>query len=322
MFNLLYLAHSQYGGWVSFTSHLALKHNLPLYKAHTKTEQRKDNTPVLRKYGYGVNYQNISGEAISKMSSIIITAISKNYYDYLQYIPDNSFIVIHDPTELHGKVAKPLFDHIRRFRIITIRKSVQAFIKEKYNLDSTFIIHPFHAYPITKESDLTRNVCISRIDYDKHIDIILKANKLLDPAKAVWLHGADNKLYSYRCLDSLNYKQYFKKPFKKDFNNLDTILKDTKYVVDMSAIKNDGGGTQYTFLEAIHHKCMLVLSKKWITPDSIFINGFNCLVAENENDIVNIINENNINTVDNAMDILNIHTAVDWVAQLSKLSEV
>ena len=28
------------------------------------------------------------------------------------------------------------------------------------------------------------------------------------------------------------------------------ILKNTQFVVDMSTIKNDGGGSQYTFLEA------------------------------------------------------------------------
>ena len=43
-----------------------------------------------------------------------------------------------------------------------------------------------------------------------------------------------------------------------------SILKDAKYMIDMSIIKGDGGGTQYTFLEAIHHNCILILHNEWI----------------------------------------------------------
>lgn len=319
MYNLLYLAPCKYGGWVSFTAHMALKYNLPLYKCHSKTEQRKDSSPILRKYGYGVNYQNLGSEQIKEKSNLIITAVHKKCYSFLESVPDNSFIVIHDPTELYGKAALPLLDQINRFRIIVIRKSVQDFIKQKYNLDSTLIIHPFYEYPITKSLVPTRNVCISRVDFDKHIDLILKANKQLDDSRAIWLHGCVNPIYSFHNLQELDFKKYSKKSFKKDFKDLDEILKDTKYVVDMSAIKNDGGGTQYTFLEAIYQGCMLILSKKWITPGSIFINGINCFVAENENEIASIINTNTINTLENALDILRIHTAVNWIEELDKI---
>ena len=33
------------------------------------------------------------------------------------------------------------------------------------------------------------------------------------------------------------------------------LLDNCAFVVDMSIIKGDGGGTQYTFLEAIYHDC-------------------------------------------------------------------
>ena len=32
----------------------------------------------------------------------------------------------------------------------------------------------------------------------------------------------------------------------------ESILKDADYMIDLSVIKGDGGGTQYSFLEAIH----------------------------------------------------------------------
>ena len=37
------------------------------------------------------------------------------------------------------------------------------------------------------------------------------------------------------------------------------ILKDAKYMIDMSIIKGDGGGTQYTFLEAFNQDTVLIL---------------------------------------------------------------
>ena len=53
MINLVYMAKPIYGGWVTFTSHLCLKYNCELLKIGKRTEKKK------RKYGYGVNYQNM-----------------------------------------------------------------------------------------------------------------------------------------------------------------------------------------------------------------------------------------------------------------------
>ena len=56
---LLYLAKPTYGGWVSFTAHLSLKYNLPLYKIGKTTEKK------LRPFGYGVEYRNINIETLA-----------------------------------------------------------------------------------------------------------------------------------------------------------------------------------------------------------------------------------------------------------------
>ena len=47
------------------------------------------------------------------------------------------------------------------------------------------------------------------------------------------------------------------------YNDKDILL-GCKFVIDLSLIKNDGGGTQYTFLEAIYNDCVLVLHNDWI----------------------------------------------------------
>ena len=68
--NLIYMAKPRFGGWVTFTAHLARKYNYKLFKIHSKTEKKKDGSPVLRDYGYGVKYQNI--KCLSLMANLLI----------------------------------------------------------------------------------------------------------------------------------------------------------------------------------------------------------------------------------------------------------
>ena len=72
--NLFYLAKPMYGGWISFTSHLALKFNYPLYRITKRTEQTQ------RHLGYDVFYTNISPNDISKYNNILCIWFTKNYF--------------------------------------------------------------------------------------------------------------------------------------------------------------------------------------------------------------------------------------------------
>ena len=288
--SLIYMAKPTYGGWVSFTAHLALKYNYKVYKIGKRTEKLKSGKDRLRKFGYGVTYQNISIEDAIKLDKVLITAIDKNYYIHLKHFKKAS-LVIHDPTEIKGRSCQPVIDHLNKFKIITIRKSVKQYLLKNHNIKAEFKVHPFYTYPTTKKPK-SGAVSISRIDFDKHIDVILEANKLLPTDNKIEIYGATNDRYVYFKLkpSNLNFETYYKGKFKKSFVDLDGILSDKKFVVDLSAIKNDGGGSQYTFLEAIYQNCILVLSSKWLVHGSnIFTNNVNCIVVENSNDIAQII---------------------------------
>jgi hypothetical protein len=41
-------------------------------------------------------------------------------------------------------------------------------------------------------------------------------------------------------------------------------LANSKFMVDLSSLPMDRGGTQYTFLDAINHNCAIILNKQWI----------------------------------------------------------
>ena len=319
--NLFYLAKPMYGGWISFTSHLSLKYNYPLYRITKRTEKTQ------RHLGYDVFYTNICSNDISKYNNILITAIDKNYYNYLEYFPDNTSIVIHDPTEVKSNASKPLLNHLPRFNIITIRETVKNYLKDTYNLDSELKYHPFYRYPTTKSNKLHTNyiTSISRIDYDKNTEIIIKANRLLkhNNLQTIDIYGKKNDMYVYRNLkdiDSMNENDpnsNYKGTFKKDFNTLDSILNNVSYVIDLSSIYKDGGGSQYTFLEAIHHNCVLILNSKWVDNNKTpFKHNYNCIVVKNENDILdfvkNIDNYNYKQLLNNSKLLLIDHINVSW----------
>ena len=258
------------------------------------------------------------------MPNLLITAIDKNYYQHLDKFPDGTVIVIHDPTEVKGKSCQPVIDNLPRFKVVTIRKTVQKFLREKYNIDSEFLVHPFFEYTKTN-SKKTRAVSTSRIDYDKHTELILEANDKLKRSKhkTIDIYGAKNDLYVYRKLkdmgldsmDDKDPKSSYKGRFDKTFEAVDNILNNARYVVDMSAIKNDGGGSQYTFLEAIYQDSALILSDKWINgTNSVFKKGYNCLVVSDAKQLYDIVSKNKSTNkiVKNAKKLLKPHIDVDW----------
>lgn len=290
MDRLYYLAKPTFGGWVTFTSQLSKMLDVPIHKV-TKTTESK-----VRPFGYNTQYQNLSPDDaihIANQENILITAIDKTRHDLLDKFPKGTYLVIHDPTEIKANKGA-LLKVIDNFRIITIRKTVQELLSEK-GIQSQFIHHPY----VSKTSQIPSNpkygaVSISRIDYDKNTHLILKANSLL--LEPILIYGNKNDRYVYhklRELDSMkanDSKSCYQGVFEKTKEAIHKILAPAKFVVDLSTIRDDGGGTQYTFLEAIEHGCALVLNKKWITKDSVFKPGVNCFSISNENELQDLLN--------------------------------
>ena len=229
--NMVYMAKPVYGGWVTFTTHLALKYNYDLYKVSKRCEKNK------RDYGYNVQYQNLSIDEIIKLPNLFITAIDKHYYEYLEHFPEGTTIVIHDPTELKA-IDNPILKYKDKLRFVTIRETVKEFLHTKYGIVSTFKVHPFYEYEKEQIPPLmTRCVSTSRIDFDKNTDMLLRANMSLPKDKQITLFGAENRLYVHHKLKELNidlhWKGKLKKTYPLEYDGKD-ILKGAKYMIDMS----------------------------------------------------------------------------------------
>lgn len=308
------MAKPNYGGWVSFTAHLAHKTNSKIHKVRKRDEKKERN------FGYSCEYLNSTIDKVKELPNLMITAIDKNYHQYLEDFPEGTYLVIHDPTEVKGR-NNELTKHLHRFKVITIRETVQKYLKEKLDIDSVFRVHPFYNFLKSINNDKTDVVSISRIDYDKHTEILCKANEILD--KKIKIYGAKNDRYVYQKLlefDSMKADDELSNycgQFGKTFQDISDILCKSKVVVDMSAINMDGGGTQYSFLEAIYHNCLLVLNKKWVEGlNSPFKDGYNCLIVKDENELVSLLNnldsKNISEMVNNSQDILKENLNVNW----------
>ena len=110
-------------------------------------------------------------------------------------------------------------------------------------------------------------------------------------------------------LKDLNFSDYWKGKFPKNlaptYENR-SILKDAKYMIDMSIIKGDGGGTQYTFLEAIHQDTLLILHNDWINAGTTFKSGYNCIGISTPEELAEFIEKGLSETELNNLTLIHI----------------
>ena len=326
--NLIYLAKPIYGGWVTFTAHLSNKYGYPIHKVTKRSEK---NT---REYGYGCHYQNFSLTDVLLLPNLVITAVDKHYWHLLQFFPKNTELIIHDPTECRpSKEGNPLIQEtehgknlLQGFKVTTIRETVQTYLQGEFQVSSVFKRHPFYDYELSgSEGWGYQNVSVARLDFDKNTDILLKANALLKQRNhaPIYLFGAENRIYVHHKLKPLapsGIEEFWKGRFPKTLEpSLDnkSILKDAKYMIDMSTIKGDGGGTQYTFLEAIHSNCVLVLHTDWISKGGMFVSGINCIGVSDETELANFLEQGLssqkwADILKESKTILLDHTSVVW----------
>ena len=286
-----FLSDYMYGGCATFTAHLLHTLNRrEVFSIAKRFESRKRN------FGYEILYQNVPLEYFDTVKNIFITDMFQHFECLGKPKRKGKreiTIVIHDPGEI-SKFNEP---YLKYWNIITIRKSMQQFLQNRYGMESKFIYHPFYPYQIQQQGDGEEEeeeeknkmwaVSISRIDFYKNIEIILDANKGAE--NPVKIYGWANSKYVSQRLDTDSFNQYYQGKYVKSFNATSEILRKAKFMVDLSFLPNDGGGTQYTFLDAIYHNCAIILNRKWIenvdTKYRDFKEGENCYAVSNAEEL-------------------------------------
>lgn len=249
---LVYAAAPRYGGWPSYLGHLWMGLNFtrdePLI-----LQPRKRTSDQIRTFPNSVPYMNASRDALLDYASqtpTLIVAQDKNHASIVRDLRDaGAGLVVHDPTETVVPGPGP---------IITVRRTMEAKVD-----GSVYVPHPYAPSTVTREK-LGRAVAFSRLDFDKHTDEIVAANML---GAGIDVFGEANSRYLHiRFGDSKPDWHRGRIPYE-DLNAGARLARSYRWVVDASRIAGDGGGTQYTFLEAFNAGAGLAVSEGWMTGD-------------------------------------------------------
>jgi hypothetical protein len=173
---LFYLSNYRYGGGTTFTAHLL--HILKRKYIICISEAFERN---IGHFGYGVLYKREHMKFLYDLEKMFITNMYQNFHLLDCLRAKDITIVIHAP----GEISKENESYLKHWRIIVIRKALQMFLWERYHIKAKFLYHPFYLYKKFKKNMSEQNesnrkdhaVAISRIDYFKNTDIVLKANK-------------------------------------------------------------------------------------------------------------------------------------------------
>lgn len=318
---IFYTNPISYGGHASLTVHLmhGLRANgveVKLLRIAQRTEYR------LRDFGYGESYQNISLEKATILAkhakSSLIVAPSKPKIEIINSLINVGVpIVIHDTFEMnHG------YDWRSASKVFVIRHSMLRHIP-----GAIFVKHPYD--PAFKQyippTGAHAAVSVCRIDKMKNIPILLDANRLLPKRKQIRMYGFENRSYTrFKIMPKYPEWVQSQTQFPKAMHAAVAICHKAHYTVDMSAIPLDGGGTQYTFLEAIDAGSCLVLNKAWVqgfNREEIQA-GKNCLVVENAKELAaTIAVPPAVHFAQNARKLLTRHdakqVAKDWIKAIN-----
>lgn len=261
---LFYLPDVKYGGWPTYTAHLyygllEAGHNPQLFRISKKSEKTNRN------WGRGITYRNVNlydAFDIASTNLSIITATTKDYdVETEALVKVGAKVIIHDPTELKGNIPAILAECKD---VITIRP-VNVGNLAKLGVESRYVPHPYARNPQPRSKKLLWAVSFSRVDWDKGTHFIVEANDNLSLSKRITIYGAANRMYAHHKLP-IHWEEYYRGTFPAD--NLwagAQIASRYQWAVDMSTISGDGGGTQYTFLEAADSGTALMLNEGWLT---------------------------------------------------------
>lgn len=268
-----------FGGWFSYTVHTALA----LRAAGIECDviclrKRRDKTFDL---GFGVDVEFLdpaADETVDRLKTYDVlhgafVAFEKdnpNSIDAVIAAERPGVITIHDPTEVKPK------DKLLRLlvggkipglkKLVAIRPVMKTLLAGntggRYRV--SYIPHPYAFQSPVTEAEEKQNVAVatSRVDFDKNTHLLLQAKPAV--CEIEYWTGGVNRIYAYHKLRQHGWPvPGYKGKFGRDPLDLLNVYGRAKALIDMSSISGDGGGTQYTFLEAIDHECVMVLNSAW-----------------------------------------------------------
>lgn len=298
--NLVLLNPNKAGGTVTMTAHLYHSliregHEVYLYRLASRT------APTAKEFGYGCWHRPASLDYIkSRPGHTHITAcIGNNEYGPATHelVREGATVCVCDPNDLSH------FDD----RSFAAGRRVTVMRRGNLGLcpNATFVPPPFIRANKGFVFDRPRPrwaVTLSRLGAIKRTEWVLQANRRLPDDRKIWLRGYDDRFFTFNAfVRDGRYPEFVqdsarpaddKMGFAKVMGEAQRVAGTARILVDLSVIRGDGGGIQYTFLEGIDAGCVLLLNREWVeAPHSLWTPGINCLAAGSVNTLVNALTE-------------------------------
>lgn len=297
--HIAYIAkQGQKGGWRSFIVHLyhclnQMENVKPVVvRCNTKTGKINNYD-----FGYDVPCIGMKLEDLAKKKYVLIACMSQNQDQLFMF--KKKCIVVHDPIE----VPKYNPEDLKKMKVFVIRQSMKENLAE-IGIASRFLYHPFYKFPVQEIIDRIQNedvektnvINTARVCSRKRTKMIIEANEHYENE-----HGEAGYIEIHSCKDVFGggdvwvknwseelqgqFNASYKGGFPMTFEATEKVYRNAKVVVDLSRFNGDGGGTQYTFLEAIHCGCALILHEDWLEYPGPFVKNINCFTVSSAMDL-------------------------------------
>lgn len=278
---LFFLRPNLGGGTTSYTIHMV--HALRAAGATVRLVRVKPKGEhFTRKFGAhdDIEYQNITLEdalKLAKKTPSLMTAPSNSKYLHdpdliAKLMRAGMRITIHDPNEFE------IYDHLGNKKLIRQPFCIRPSMKQQFFKDAVYIPHPYKRfYQNEQPTGELSAVSVARVTFVKRTHIILEANRALAPPKRVVLRGWENRLYTRHVLC----KKF--PEFKQGTTGFpmgpDAAAKEchrAHFAVDLTYFPNDGGGSQYSFMEAWDAGSVNIVHRDWLRYKGEMKDDWNC----------------------------------------------
>lgn len=293
--NLIYLSPWNIGGFATFTSHLY--NSLILRNAAVQVLRplhNKSERCIRHMKHNGFDYRNCTLiEAIkeTKKRPTLITSLSP--VDALA-IPSTigalmkagAKIVVHGIQEF--KQFPDEIKTIRGDKVVVIRKSMQQYFKGSQYLPHPYVRHFDVAWSPSSWSNVRKRVCtLAMLATLKNPRMLCQANEMLPAKHRIRFLGRETTHFLGLAL-AKRFPHYEPKP-KIPAGTRAELAAKYQLHVDLSAVQGDGGGTQYSFLEAMDAGCANILHDDWIKVAGDMIEDENCVGVSSPEELVQLI---------------------------------
>ena len=197
-------------------------------------------------------------------------------------------LVIHDPNEFMGSRGKGVYDHLDDKSIIQNPICIRPSMKRHFK-DATFIPHPYVTKFNAMADKHSVGCSLARITFVKRTEMLLAANELLPDKLKIVLFGAENRLYTkFKVMPRFpNFRQGGYGTVM-NWDSAPQACAPFRFMFDMTKFPHDGGGSQYTFMEAWDSGSIPVIHSDWLDYPGEMVAGENCIAIDDVADIVEL----------------------------------